>query len=377
MKQMLLAVLSALSLSLPAQITVTSVTFPAVGDTLHYARTFNPGNIDFLTPPGGNQLWDFSNLSAEETYEIAYSPANEGQSSGSFPVAETAVIGTTGESYYNITPSKFELLGYAGADPANLGVQVLAKFSPPLVERRSPMNFFEFNQQTADLSLPFSIEDLPDSLLGNIPGIQFVDSIRVRVNYQRLEAVDGWGTLKIPGGQYPVLREKRTEYTTTSLDVHSFLGWIPVPTGAGGGLTNFLGTDTTVVYRFLSNTEKEEIAVVTANSDLNGAESVRYKNIGTTPVTFINAPGSANIQAYPNPATEWVRFDCSNLPPDDYTLKIFSIIGKEIWKNNYTMSGNKSIRLELNDFKKGTYFYSLEDRKGNIIGTKRLVIVKP
>ena len=378
MKQMLLAVLSALSISLTAQITVTSVTFPAVGDTLHFARTFNPPTIDFLTPPGGNQTWDFSNLSSEETYEVVYSPANQGQSSGNFPGAETAVLGQTGESYYNITPAKFELLGYAGAVPANLGVQVLAKFAPPLVERRSPTNFFEFTQQSTDLSLPFSIEDLPDSLLGNIPGIQFVDSIRVRVNYQRLEAVDGWGTCIIPGGQYPVLREKRTEYTTTSLDVHSFLGWIPIPTGSGGGgITDFLGTDTTVVYRFLSNTEKEEIAVVTANSELNGAESVRYKDNGTTPVTFINAPGSASIQAYPNPATEWVRFDCSNLPADDYTLKIFSIIGKEIWKNNYTMSGNKSIRLELNDFKKGTYFYSLEDRKGNIIGTKRLVIVKP
>lgn len=376
MKQMLLAAFSALCFNLPAQITVTSMTFPAVGDTLRYARTFNPPNINFLTPPGGNQFWDFSGLNSDETFEVAYSPANEGQSSGSFPGAETAVIGTTGESYYNITPAKFELLGYAGSDPANFGVQVLAKFAPPLIERRSPMNFFDINQQVADLSLPFSIEDLPDSLLGNIPGIQFVDSIRVRINYQRLEAVDGWGTLNIPGGQYPVLREKRTEYTTTALDVHSFLGWIPVP-GGSGGLLDFLGTDTTVVYRFLSNTEKEEIAIVTANSELNGAESVRYKNNGTTPVFHINAPGSASIQAYPNPATEWVRFDCSNLPPDDYTLKIFSIIGKEIWKNNYTMSGNKSIRLDLNDFKKGTYFYSLEDRRGNIIGTKRLVVVKP
>lgn len=379
MKQMLLAVLSAFCFSATAQITVTSATFPAVGDTLRFARTLTPTLPGLITPPGGSQLWDFTGLSADETFETVYQPASAGQNSSSFPGAESAVIGTTGESYYNITNTKFELLGYAGGDPANFGVQVLAKFSPTLIERRSPMNFFDINSQTTDLSLPFSLDALPDSLVANIPGIQFVDSIRVRINYQRLEVVDGWGTLKIPGGQYPVLREKRTEYTTTALDVHSFLGWIPVPTGTGGGgLLNFLGTDTATVYRYFSNTEKEEIAVVTANADQSTIESVRYKNnAAMTPVHFVSAPGTASIQAYPNPATEWVRFDCSNLPADDYTLKIFSIIGKEIWKNTYTLSGNKSIRLELDDFKKGTYFYSLEDRKGNIIGTKRLVVVKP
>lgn len=376
MKQMLLAVLSAFCLSTHAQITVTSATFPAVGDTLRYVRVFTPTLSGLITPPGGGQIWDFTGLGSDETLETVYQPSSAGQNTGQFPGAETVVIGTSGESYYNITNSKFELLGYAGGDPANLGVDVLAKFAPPLAERLSPLNFFDINQQTTDLSLPFSLDALPDSLVANIPGAQFVDSIRVRINYQRLGVVDGWGTLMIPGGQYPVLREKRTEYTTTALDVHSFLGWINIPVGSGG-ITNFIGTDTAVIYRYFSNTEKEEIAVVTTNADQSTVESVRYKNNSTTAVHFVNAPGTATIQAYPNPATEWVRFDCSNLPADDYTLKIFSIIGKEIWKNTYTLSGNKSIRLELDDFKKGTYFYSLEDKKGNIIGTKRLVVVKP
>lgn len=376
MKQMLLSVLSLLCFGANAQITVTSATFPNAGDTLYFARVFEPSLNNWFTPPGGNQLWDFSGLSADETYSIAYQAPGNGVNASSFLGSEAVVIGSNGESYYNITIGKIELLGYAGIDPANLGVQVLARFAPPVIERRSPMNFFDINQQTSDLSLPFSIEDLPDSLLANIPGLSFVDSIRVRVNFQRLEVVDGWGTLKIPGGQYDVLREKRTEYTTTALDVHSFLGWIPI-SGGSGGLLDFLGTDTTTTFRYMSNTEKEEIAVLTTDNSQSAVESVRYKNNGTTPVHYVSAPGNANIQAFPNPATEWVRFDCTNLPADDYTLKIFSIIGKEIWKNTYALSGNKSIRLELDDFKKGTYFYSLEDHKGNIISTKRLVVVKP
>lgn len=81
--------------------------------------------------------------------------------------------------------------------------------------------------------------------------------------------------------------------------------------------------------------------------------------------------------AFPNPAVEWVRFDCKNLPESDYTLKIFNIVGKVVWKENYSISGNKSITVELEDFKKGTYLYSLVDKDGNVIGTRRLVVLKP
>jgi hypothetical protein len=381
MKKMLLAVLSALCVNATAQITITAATFPVVGDTLRYAIDLTPGNDDFVTPPGGGQVWDFTNLNREQTVETIYRAPNTGNQSANYPGAELLVIGGNGESYYNVTNNKVELLGYAGGDPANLGVDVLAKFAPPIIDRRSPLMFFDINQQTSDLTLPFSTDALPDSLLANIPGASLIDSIRVRINFQRLEVADGWGTLRVPGMNMPenVLREKRTEYTTTALDVHSFLGWIPLPsTGGGGGLGNFLGTDTTVTYRYYSNIYKEDLAIVTVSNDGSTIEGVRFKNFGNlTPAPEIDAPGAAGVQAFPNPAVQWVRFDCTNLPPDDYTLKIFNIVGKVVWKNTYTIAGNRSIRVDLDDFKKGTYLYSLVDPEGVIIGTKRLVVVKP
>lgn len=380
MKRMLLAVFSALCVHASAQITITAATFPAVGDTFRYALDLNVEGNDFITPPGGSQVWNFTQLNREQTFETVYRAPNTGTQSANFPGAELLVVGANGESYYNVTNNKVELLGYAGGDPANLGVNVLARFSPPIIERRSPLMFFDINQQTTDLNLPFSTDALPDSLLANIPGSQFIDSIRVRVNFQRLDVADGWGTLQIPGMLMPapVLREKRTEYTTTNLDVHSFLGWIPVPAGSGGGLLDFLGTDTTVSYRYYSNTDKEELAAVTLNNEGSSVEFVRFKNFGNlTPAIETEAPGAAGVQAFPNPAIQWVRFDCTNLPADEYTLKIFNIVGKVVWKNTYAISGSKSIRVDLDEFKKGTYLYSLVDQKGVIIGTKRLVVVKP
>lgn len=377
---MLLAIFSAFLLGADAQITVTSTTFPTAGDTLHYAFDGSPNVDAALTPPGGDQVWDLSSLAFEDTYVTVYSNANAGSNFASFPGADVAILGDQGETYFNVTGSKFDAMGYAGSDPAGFGVDVIAKFSPAFPERKSPLNFFDITINDTDLSLPFSTDALPDSLTANIPGIQLLDSIRVRIHQQRLEAVDGWGTCKIPGGTYPVLRVKRTDYRTTAVDAHSsFLGWFDISTliggGAGGG---FLGTDTTVSFRFLSNTEKEEIAVLTTDNQQSTVETARFKNnLGTTPVILTETPGNANIQAFPNPAIEWVRFDCTNLPADDYTLKIFNIIGKVVWKENYYLTGNKSFRVDLDNFKKGTYLYSLSNKKGDVIGTKRLVVVKP
>lgn len=380
MKRMLLALFSALFLSASAQITVTSATFPASGDTLKFATDNAPGgSLNAASGPGGNQLWDFSSLQVSQTNEVVYQPASAGVHSIDFPGAELVVIGDAGETYFNVTNTKLEVLGYAGADPTGFGLNVLAKFGPAFSERRSPLNFFDILQQETNLSLPFSTEALPDSLFQNLPFS--LDSIRVLTNTNRLEVVDGWGDCKIPGGQYPVLRVKRTDLTTTGLEIKiPFLGWQNVLNFIGNGSTlgGLIGTDTTITYRFYNNVEKEEIAVATMSNDLSTVDAVRFKNNETTaaPEPF-GTPNGAGIQAYPNPAVEYVRFDCSNLPQDDYTLKIYNIIGKVIWKEQYTMVGTKSIRIELESFKKGTYLYSLVSSKGNIIGTKRLVVLKP
>lgn len=374
---MLLAALSALYFTATAQITVTNATFPAAGDSLLFAVDNQPLGINPATAPSsGSQTWDFSTLQTEEKFSTVYRPASAGGQVANFPGADLVITGQ-GETYFNVTNTKFEALGYAGADPAGFGLNVLAKFSPVVLERKSPMMFFDIGSQTTDLSLPFSTDALPDSLFEGLPLVP--DSIRVRVHTQRLDVVDAYGTCQIPGGTYPVLRQKRTDYTTTGIDVKvPFLGWVDLGTLiGGGGIGDVLGTDTTVSFRFYSNTEKEEIAVATMSNDLATVESIRFKNLGTSPAIEPVAAFSGGIQAFPNPAVEWVRFDCTNIVQGEYTLKIFNIIGKCVWKKNYSLSGNTSFRVELDDFKKGTYIYSLVDKYGKAVGTKRLVVLKP
>ena len=385
MKKMLLALLSLLQLNVFAQITLDAGTFPSAGDTLRFAIDDTPDGINPATPPGGSIFWDFSSLNVVNTTEVVYRSANQGMNAAAFPGADLVVINQGGETYFNKTTSRFENLGYAGEDPAGVSLDVTARFQPALVERRNPTSFFDINNSIAALSLVFPTDQPPlDSIFGSLP--VNIDSMRVRITTNRLDVVDAWGNCAIPGATYPVLRQKRTEYRETALDVYVLLfpgfgNWVDLSTliggGGGGGLGNFIGTDTLVSYRFLSNTEKEEIAVATMSNDLSTVETVRFKDLTTTPSFEPAGFAAAAIQAYPNPAVEWVRFDCTNLPQDEYTIKIYNIIGKVIWKENYSMAGNKSVRLELEDFKKGTYLYSLVDSKGNTLSTKRLVILKP
>jgi hypothetical protein len=380
MKRMLLAVFSALYLGASAQITISNTVFPSAGDSLSYTTDNQPGNLDVATPPGGNQVWDFSTLSGNQHAKTYYKQASLGVHVSAFPGAELVVITPASEAYYNVTSTKFEAMGAAGATPQSLGVSVIARNNPAMLERYAPMNFFDIKQQTSSLNIPFL---LPDTLKQG--PLAAVDSVRARVTTQSTDVIDAWGTCIIPGGSYPVLRQKHTQYTTRGFDVQiklgPFLSWIDLSTFLGssglGNLGGLLGTDTSVAYRFYTDSQKEIIASATMKKDLSGVQTIQYKENTVTAAEEPDSPGTASIQAFPNPAVDWVRFNCANLPVDDYTLKVFNILGRVVWKDNFHVSGTKSITLELDNFRKGTYLYSLIDGKGNIIGTKRLLVLKP
>ncbi len=369
----LTAVLAASILKAFGQITVTATAFPVAGDTVRFSiDTFSnvaPGL------PGGNQVWDYASLGSVNDGQTVYRPASEGQNSAGFPGAELVSIGQAGnETYYNTKPTRFEVIGYTGGGPAGLPLNLL--FSPPVAQRRAPMTFGGFpNQEKTDLAVTFPLTALPDSLTMGLGSL--FDSVRIGVHFERLDFVDAWGSIKLPAFTHAVLREKRFEQTNTKFDLHLKFppSWIPSPFPLPGA-----GLDTTITYNYFSENDKEAVAVVTMNNDETKATSVRYKRGATTASTEPTSTTLARptVQAYPNPAVEYTIFHCSNVPDGKYTLKLYNILGDVVWRQDHQIAGgNKKIRLELVDFKKGTYLYSLTDAKGNIIGTKRLMVVKP
>ena len=67
-----------------------------------------------------------------------------------------------------------------------------------------------------------------------------------------------------------------------------------------------------------------------------------------------------------------------NVPSGKYDLKIYNILGVEVWSQNYQFqNATDTVLLDVSDFKKGTYLYSLVNQKGKRIATRRLIILRP
>lgn len=383
MKKLLLVLLFTLNLgSYVAQITVTSVTFPAPNDTLWYALDDKPAPalVSVLTPPGGNQFWNLSQIKPGPSFTVRYLPAIQGIHTAKFPGSKMVIVNPTNESYYNVSGTRFDYMGLHGKDPFGLNLDATIRIQPVIPERRSPMNFFDINQTTGNYILSFPITALPESVRNTIPGINQVDSFRIRMSTQRLDVVDAYGMLRIPAGDYNVLREKRTEYQTTSLDVHTFLGWIDASSLniTSPPLSKLFLTDTTTRYHYFNDKEKEVIAVITVTNDQSGISSIQVKSKPQSIST--DAKSSTiprlNVRMFPNPASEWVIFDFINVPADRYIIKMYNLQGKEIWWQTFNMAGNKSFQLPLDLFESGTYFLRLSNENGSISDTQHLIVLK-
>lgn len=261
-----------------AQITVTNATFPAAGDTLKTAIASNPAiGVSVYTPPGGPQTWDLSGLQQGALKNNIYKPASQGTMGAQVPGAELFTVNSPGtEDYYNVTSNRFELQAYYGIAPYDLLANNLFDYAPPLADREAPLNFFDIYQSASNITEAFPPSAFPPSLIAALPGT--LDSLRYRTSVSRVDVVDAYGSLIIPGGTYNVLRKKRTEYRETRLDGKILpLGWLDITDNAFKAGFQGLGVDTTVTFFFYNDVVKEPIAEVTFNNEQNATTQVIYK----------------------------------------------------------------------------------------------------
>jgi Secretion system C-terminal sorting domain len=384
MKKIIYAALCmSIMVSAEAQISLTDSYFPAAGDVLVTANA-SQRIIGLSKTPvkGANVVWDYTFLRQAQTGvgndSVRYRAVDTSVSNYYANANLMVVVNDSQRIAINKTASSFDVVGYRGVFinslPISIG-RIKFPFAPVQQERRAPLSYPATSTTSWGFYLAVPSSVLPASILASLPITP--DSIRVTYKTIRRDTIDGWGTLKIPGGAYSVLREKRVSYNTTLLEAKiNFLGaslWQDVTSQASAiGVTPI---DTTTSFYFWSNTAKEPIMVYSMKPKVDSALTITYKFLPFTSVK--NTEGVAgSFETYPNPAKDAVFFDLKGWKSGTYDLTINDILGKIYHTETLKINGSQNIRVPLNNFVDGTYITTVKDKDGNVLVSKRLVVTQ-
>jgi hypothetical protein len=352
-----------------AQPIITNAFFLQIGDQslIATAKRSTTANIT-ITPSGGNQIWDYRSLQAQSIDTQRFIAVSDTTTQRLFPTANlmNPYDSTKQVSIYRRTDSLFELLGYRGLSYQGYFVKWYAVSHTPLTERRAPMKMGESFQTKGGAVTEFPASAAPDSLLRQLPFLT-PDSGRLVYDIRRMDTVDAWGILRLPMGDFPVLRERRHEfrYPKTIVKFNLLGTWFDVTTLVITGLNEPFRNEQFFTY-YWSDLSKEPIAIVETDS-LNNIQSIQYKFDPRVPVQEVVSLDD-QITVFPNPTRDILTIDLKIASPDVVSVCLVDMTGKMIVQQAFTS------KMTIQSLPQGAYLLYLTDKYGRILGRKTVVI---
>lgn len=107
----------------------------------------------------------------------------------------------------------------------------------------------------------------------------------------------------------------------------------------------------------------------------NGTEfKITVDDSGNLTTSEVTSKKSASIpidvEIYPNPAENLLTISINDKKVQEVDAEIYDISGKMIFMRNYI---SNSFQIKTTDFANGTYLLKLNDGKGNLIKTKKII----
>ncbi|HOB27619.1 MAG TPA: T9SS type A sorting domain-containing protein [Bacteroidales bacterium] len=296
---------------------------------------------------GANQTWDLSELAPEgsSTLDIVY--LNSLPFANQFPNGNYAV--SFDDYYYTIISKNTNNLSIIGnvypVDQFNTTVYV-KNSSPELVYT------FPFTMGSIVESYPRSNTKIfIDTTINSI----YIDSAAIDIkSYVRKEVV-GWGTLKLPNGNFQVLKVDVSRKDTMTINAKLFgTVWTPIM-----GDTSQSNSIEFVMKNLL-------YPLSTVELDPNQQPTDVYW-VYVDPSLNINDNVCSNIKYFPNPIIDNIIFE-SNEPINK--IVILSLDGKKVIEKDFNYE--KNISLNLSNLQSGTYLFTLYNDK-SIIRTGKII----
>jgi hypothetical protein len=355
-----------------AQTPITNAYFPTIGRTLITAKAINTTAFSVSTFPTskGNISWDFRNLRPQSLDTQRFiAPNTEGLRL--FPKANLTFKPDTNAQipFYQLKDSTFELIGLQGLLFQGMFIRVAVKSHTALIERRAPLKIGDTHIHSAGFNVAFPASVAPDSFLRNSPFV-IPDSIRIIYDVTRYDTIDAWGTVRIPNGEFPVLRERQKELIKTKVEIlYPILGWLDVTTLVLTGLAQPFYSET-LYQKYWHATTQEPIAIVEADPQ-NATRAVQYKAIAQRVNTPELLDFSAQLTVFPNPVFSNLKINFDKINTPIHSILISSLSGHLIL--NQLINSEKSLNFNVNNWQNGAYLIYLMDKEGRIIAKQKFM----
>lgn len=319
-----------MTISVVAQPTITSSgvnPYTGISYTNNMCDHISEGNS------GANQTWNLSSMVATQSQQITIDAASNTTHGSSFPGATQAWISnsSSGEiSYYNASSTALQFYG------VDIPGYVTMPYSDPEDQLRFPMTYNDSYTDSWNTSFYSS-------------GYTYYRKGTTTVT------ADAYGTVITPDGTYNnTLRVHLHQVYTDSTNISG---------------SPYMLNYTADIYIWYKEGYKSAIASTHTLTSSTGTQqgSIYASN---PPVSTQEHISNNNIEVYPNPASEFVKIDFSELSPDA-EITLLNNAGQTV--KTAVKKQQNSIELDISGLSQGLYFARITNGNSGIILRKIMI----
>jgi len=223
----------------------------------------------------------------------------------------------------------------------------------------------------SEYTLVLGPDELKSSLLNQLPIRP--DSVRVRVLLELNDEPQGTVSIKRKDKTTSASSFSRTVNVNRSVEIKiEPFGWESV-----SEIAPMIDWDKNYSYTQKIYTDSEFRLPIAMTEQRDGISKAAVLSESKNGVSGKTTSGYPTITAVPNPAINDLRFEVDNVNPGTYTIRIKNILGELKIEKRVTMDSSEIIPVDIDSLRKGSYFYILEDDDGNVLSTKRLIVLRP
>lgn len=347
-----------------AQITVNRNNYPYTGTIVN--TEIDTSGVGIPLPTGGaNKTWDFTKIKGGEKHKKKFVNSDWVMGSANFPESNMAfydeMLTDTSITFINVSNTQAKINGSYDV----FGGQTL-------------IQKFNFKQMVFPTNINTSFTD-SDSFFteGNELGLDpdgpgplpTIDSIKIKLKLNVSNKIVGYGTVKVPMGDFAVLMQESSMITKPAAYYFANNKWRLAPAFLVQLLQFDLNPDTTIQCNFLTNDARVKYPVLTYSYS-PGEDTVKEVEFVSENSVVSNTKmvKSNSIAMFPNPVNTVLNFHLLN--SNVQKLVVTDINGRDLMQVNCT---NKNGEINLENLAPGVYYVQAINADGTVDAAQKIM----